>query len=62
MHISGHVAFRQLYIGVVPVVIEIDRRLIIDITYFSMDIAIEGFNQFKVVNWVRIPMREAISQ
>lgn len=50
MHISGHVAFRQLYIGVVPVVIEIDRRLIIDITYFSMDIAIEGFHHFEAVN------------
>jgi hypothetical protein len=45
------------FIQVVPVVIEIDRGLIIDITCFSMDIAIEGLNHFKVVNWVRIPMR-----
>jgi hypothetical protein len=32
-----------------------------DITRFSMDIAIEGFHHFKVVNWVEIPMSWAQS-
>ena len=45
-----------MYIGVVAVVIEIGRGLIMDITCFSIDIAIEGFHHFKVVNWVGIPM------
>jgi hypothetical protein len=40
----------------VPVVIEIDRGLIKDITRVSMDIAIEGFHHFKVVNWVGIAL------
>ena len=43
----------------VPVVIEIspvviDTGLIMAITCFNMDIAIEGFYHFKVVNWVGI--------
>ena len=39
--------------------IEIDRGFIMYLTHFSMDIAIEGFHhfgQFKVVNWVGIPI------
>jgi hypothetical protein len=46
------VALRQLYIEAVPVVIEIDKGLIMGVTWFSMDIAIESFHHFKVLNWV----------
>jgi hypothetical protein len=36
--------------------IEMDRDLYLAIICFFMDIAIEGFLNFKVVNWVGIPM------
>ena len=37
------------------------ERIIVDITRFSMDIAIEGSRHFKVVNWVEILMSWEIS-
>jgi hypothetical protein len=35
---------------------ETDGGLIMDITHFGKDIAIEGFHHFKVVNWVGFNM------
>lgn len=34
----------------------IEIELIMDITHFRMDTAIDGFQHFKVVNWVGIRM------
>ena len=45
---------QNVFIGVVPGLIYIDKGLIMDISHFSMDI--EGFRHFKVVNWVGIPI------
>ena len=47
---------KKRYFGVVPVVIETDGWLMMDITCLKMHIAIEGFHHFKVVNYVGIPM------